>query len=244
MPNHPKALHGATVGVLLLETRFPRIIGDIGNALSWDFPVQYRMVKGATPSRIVHSDPEEMLPDFISAGQELVAMGCDGIATTCGFLSLLQKPLKQALAVPVVTSALMQIPIVQQMLPCDKQVGVITIDAESLSGAHLHAVGAAADTPVVGIDPQSVFGRNILQNQAQLDPVQAQQDLLQAAKTLTQTRDNIGAIVLECTNMAPYAAEITQLTALPVYSIYTLIQWFHAGLQPRRFALSDGHIVR
>ena len=48
-----KTVYGATLGILMLETQFPRIPGDIGNALTWPFPVQYRIVRGATPDNVV-----------------------------------------------------------------------------------------------------------------------------------------------------------------------------------------------
>jgi hypothetical protein len=46
--------------------------------------------------------------------------------------------------------------------------------------------------------------------------------------------------VLECTNMAPYAAEIRRMTGLPVFDIYGFITWFHASLAPREFGREDG----
>ena len=45
----------------------------------------------------------------------------------------------------------------------------------------------------------------------------------------------VGAIVLECTNMPPYAAALREALGMPVYDIYSMITWFHAGLRPRRF---------
>ena len=107
------------------QTRFPRIIGDAGNAETWPFPVA--------------------------------------------------------------TSSLMQVPMVQALLP--------------------------VDTPVIGTESGREFNRRQLQN----------------------GHENIGAIVLECINMAPYAVDIQKLTGLPVYSIYTFINWSQSGLVPRKF---------
>jgi hypothetical protein len=39
--------------------------------------------------------------------------------------------------------------------------------------------------------------------------------------------------VLECTNLVPHARAIGAATRLPVYDIWTLVSWFHAGLQPK-----------
>ena len=111
-----KTVYGATVGVLMLETRFPRIPGDIGNGATWPFPVLYKVVRGATARR-VSDDVEGLLPQFLEAAAELVADGVDGITTNCGFLSLFQDRLAQHCAVPVAASALMQIPLVQSLLP-------------------------------------------------------------------------------------------------------------------------------
>lgn len=230
-----KTVYGATIGILMLETRFPRIHGDIGNAWTWDFPVHYRVVQGATPDNVVRGDPHRQLDAFIQAGRDLVRTGCDGITTNCGFLSLLQDDLKEALGVPVATSSLMQVPMVQAMLPLGKRVGVMTISKASLSKDHLIAAGAPPDTPVVGTDQGKCFTRDVLGDAQSMDFAACRQDNLQAASMLVEQHKDIGAIVLECTNMSPYAADIRKQTGLPVFSIHSFVNWFQAGLLPKRF---------
>ena len=88
-----KTIYGASVGVLMLETRFPRILGDVGNAATWPFPVLYKIVPGATPDQVVRQQAEGLKQAFIEAAQGLVAAGVDGITTNCGFLSLFQDEL-------------------------------------------------------------------------------------------------------------------------------------------------------
>src|SRR5258708_25436629 len=147
-----KAIYGAAVGILMLEARFPRIPGDMGNATTWPFPVLYKVVRGASPQRVVKEKAAGLLPDFLAAAQELVALGADGITTNCGFLSLYQAELAAHCRVPVATSSLMQVPFVQALLPPGKRVGVVTVSAESLTNDHLKGAGVALDTPVVGTD--------------------------------------------------------------------------------------------
>jgi len=187
----------------MLEAQFPRIKGDMGNALSWPFPVHYKIVRGASPEKVVTKGAVGMLPHFIQAAEELVADGVDGITTNCGFLALFQDELQAAVPVPVATSSLLQVEMVNKVLPRDKCAGILTISASSLSEEHL-----------------------------KLDIDLAREDNVNAALAMQQANPNLGAIVLECTNMVPYAADIQQATGLPIYSIHSFVSWFQSGLQP------------
>jgi Asp/Glu/hydantoin racemase len=230
-----KAVYGATLGILMLEAKFPRIHGDIGNANTWPFPVHYRVVSGATPDKIVRGDPRAFVDAFVEAAGDLVRMGCDGITTNCGFLSLIQQDLAARIGVPVATSSLMQAAAIQATLPPNKRLGILTISRATLSDAHLVAAGVSLDTPIVGTESGREFTAKILGNADTLDVAACRQDMLDAAHELVTQNDGIGAILLECTNMVPYAADIRRATGLPVFSIYTLVSWFQAGLLPRKF---------
>lgn len=230
-----KSVYGAALGILMLETRFPRIPGDIGNAGSWPFPLLYKVVPNASPDRVVRRGAEGLLPAFIEAGRELVRLGADGVTTGCGFLSLFQRELATALDVPVATSALMQVPLIQRLLPAGKRVGVLTVSAETLTAGHLTAAGADPETPVVGTEGGQEFSRVLLNDEDSLDVDLARADNVAAARRLVESHPEVGAIVLECTNMVPFAADIAAATGRPVHSIHTFATWFHAGLAPRRF---------
>ena len=228
-----KAVYGAHVGILMLDARFPRIPGDMGNALTWPFPVHYRVVRGASPDRVVRQRAEGLLDDFIAAARELVADGVDGITTNCGFLSLFQDELAAAAGVPVATSSLMQAPMIQATLPPGKRVGVLTVSADTLTEEHLRKAGVPEGTPVAGTDQGREFSRVILNNEERMDVEAARQDLIEAGRNLAEANPEVGAILLECTNMVPYAADINRATGLPVFSIYNFICWFQAALRPR-----------
>ena len=230
-----KTVYGATLGILMLETRFPRIPGDIGHAGTWPFPVQYRVVRTATPERVVLGDPEPLFDRFVEAGRELVASGCDGIATNCGFLVPFQDRMAEALGVPVASSSLMQVPAVARLLPAGQQVGIVTISAATLGTHHLEAAGIAKGTPIEGTDPDGEFATRILRDASELDFSRARAEVVYAAVRLVERHPSVGAIVLECTTMVPYASEIRRTTKRPVFSIYTHLLWFHAALLPRRF---------
>lgn len=230
-----KAIYGASVGILMLEARFPRIPGDMGNALTWPFPVQYRIVRGASPDRVVKHGADGLLSHFVDAARELVADGVDGITTNCGFLSLFQDELAEAVQVPVATSSLMQVATVNRLLPKGRRAGVLTISGSTLTPLHLEKAGVPEGTPVGSTEGGREFTRAILGNELELDVELARQDNVEAAQRLMAEHANVGALVLECTNMVSYAADIRAATGLPVFSIETFVRWFQAGLQPRPY---------
>ena len=235
MTHGGKTVFGATLGILMLNTRFPRIPGDMGNATTWDFHDHYKVVRGASPDLVVRKGGEGTLDSFIQAALELVDDGVDGITTNCGFLCLFQRQLASAVPVPVVTSSLMQVDMVNRALPIGKRAGILTISGSSLTEAHLQAADVPTDTPIGSTEGGREFTRAILDNELELDVELARQDNVEAALALQKDHPDLGAIVLECTNMEPYSANIAQATGLPVYSIQTLITWFQRSLVPKRY---------
>src|SRR5947208_16200002 len=148
----------------MLETRFPRPPGDIGNPATFAFPVRYRTVRGASPRRVVVERDRALLAPFIEAARALEADGVAAIATSCGFLALFQRELAAAVAVPVWTSSLLLVAEIEAQLAGAARVGIVTADAASLSDAHLDAVGASADTPIEGLAPESRFRATVLED--------------------------------------------------------------------------------
>ncbi len=230
-----KAIYGASVGILMLEAKFPRIPGDIGNAVTWPFPVHFKIVRGASPDAVVNKQAEGLLPVFIEAAEELIADGVDGITTSCGFLALMQQELAEALPVPVATSSLMQVELVNRLLGPGKRAGVLTISKSNLTPLHLEKAHVPADTPIGSTEGGREFTRAILGSELELDVELARQDNIDAALALVEAHPDLGAIVLECTNMVPYAASIREATGLPTFSIESFVSWFQSGLCPRSY---------
>ncbi len=231
------------IGVLMLDTAFPRPVGDIGNRNSFpDIPMRFARVPEAKADRVLSSAPatglQSLFPAFLKEALILQSQGALGITTSCGFLAPLQQAMAAQLDIPVALSSLLQIAWVQSLRPPDKVCGVITIDAERLTTTHLTSVGAAASTPIVGMPPKGAFAEFILSERSTADfsgldkPAvelrrRIEAELIAASRALP---GNTGAIVLECTNLPPYREALRQHTRLPIYDVQTLIRWFWAGL--------------
>ncbi|WP_419904623.1 aspartate/glutamate racemase family protein [Kiloniella sp.] len=233
-----QAAYGQDIGILVLDTSFLRIPGDIGNARSFDFPVRYKVVTSATPDQIVAegSKARALLPLFIEAAQELEREGVRAIITSCGFLTVVQKELAAAVSIPVVTSSLLLVPMISSMIGPQKSVGIITADAGSLSPEHLKAAAIDETCPVHirGMENSKAFSETILKpsvtSPRPLDPIKIEQDLLDITKELLTAHPEIGAIVLECTNLQPYAKKIRAVTGVPVFGIIDLVNLIQSGL--------------
>ena len=232
-----KTIYGARVGIVMLDTQFPRVPGDIGNATTWPFPVLFKVVRGASPQRTNTKREGWIIGAFVEAAKELVAEGADGITTSCGFLSVYQDELAAQCGVPVAASALMQIPFVERLLPPGQRVGVITANSETLGVEHLEAAGASPDTPVVGAQEiGSAWPPSLIPiDNPTWDMAAAEADFLGAGERLVYQHPEVGAVVLECTNMPPFARALREHLRRPVYDIYSFICWFHTGLAPRDF---------
>ena len=212
------------LGILTLDTRFPRPPGDIGNPASFSVPALTRVVHGARVDQAVQPAARQraadLLAPFLHAARELEAAGAAALTTSCGFLVLLQERLQAQANVPVVTSSLMLLP---ELLDRHPRVGVLTISAPDLDEAYLLAAGVPAsriaDVVVEGVDPQGEFAQVILGDRPALDFVQARRSVVEAARRLRDRDRALTDVVLECTNMPPYARAIAEATGLRCWSL-------------------------
>jgi Asp/Glu/hydantoin racemase len=220
--------YGEAIGILMLDTKFPRIPGDIGNALTFDFPVKYKKVKGATSQRVVREADPSLIAPFIEAARELEEEGVSAITTSCGFLAIFHDYLADAVSIPVFTSSLLQVPIVFRMLKKGQKVGIMTASKPHLTELHFKGAGIK-DIPLViyGMEEQEEFPAVFLDQKETLDIEKAESEMVQVATKMVSENPDVGAIVFECTNMPPFRKAVQQAVNLPVFDIVTLMNYVH-----------------
>jgi hypothetical protein len=221
-----RTLAGHALGVLMLDTAFPRAPGDVGNARTWPFPVRYRVVKGAATSRIMGREPDpSLLEPFIEGARQLEADGVAAITTSCGFLAAFQRELAAAVSVPVLTSALLQVPLVARSIGPDRCVGILT-ERPNLTPRHFAGVGwSPAEIPVrvAALPPGAVVPTVFIDGATEADSQVLETEMVAAALGLVRAFPEVGAIVLECTNFVPYSQVMRRATGVLVYDLYTLV---------------------
>jgi Asp/Glu/hydantoin racemase len=220
-------------GILMLKTGFPRIQGDIGNPGTFDYPVLYRVVEQVSPFHVLAGDYETIVGHFIDSGKALVGEGVDFIATSCGFLAMFQRQLAGSIGVPVYTSSLLLLPLIYAVT--SRPVGILAADEKGLTADLLESVGAA-DVPFYteGIK-ETYFWDVLLHDRKKLDTSLARRDVIEAAKRLSSKTNDLGSVLLECTNFSPFADFIQKALGLPVFDIITLMNMAHEAAKRRSF---------
>ena len=225
----------------MLDTRFPRPLGDVGHARTWPFPVRYRIVKGAEPRRAISSDPALLQP-FIDAARELERDGVRMITTSCGFLAIFQREMQAAVSVPVLTSSLLQVPIAARTIHPEQKVAIIT-SRDELTERHFTGTGwSSRDIPVVvSVLPQdaqmtTVYASKVPEGERpQVDQDRLEREMVDAAQRTVREHPDVGALVLECTNYVPYGTAVRRAVRLPVFDLYTLVMQSYLAIAGTEF---------
>lgn len=225
-----------TLGILMLDTHFPRIPGDVGNEKSFSFPIVKKIVTGASTRRVVLEGDSSLLRPFLDAARELEAEGVAAITTSCGFLAMFQRELAAAVNIPVFTSALLQAALLAPMLKGGQAVGILTADGRKLGERHFQGVGITRVPKVVYGMEGTAFGEVFVGDSPTLDRATAEREMRAVARRMVDEHPEIGPIVLECTNMPPYARAVADVTGRPVYDITTLAEAVMRGLTRTDFA--------
>ena len=220
-----RTLYGLVLGVLMLDTRMPRVPGDVGNAETWPFPVHFSVVKGADTSRIMGRDPDPtLLVPFADAARELERLGARAITTSCGFLAIFQQELQAALSVPMLSSALLQVPFVSRVIAPGKRIAILT-ERPNLTERHFNGAGwSAKDVPVTvcAMPEGAVFPKVFIDQSVAADRDVLEREMVELAVRAAK-EPGVGALVLECTNFVPFAQAMRRATGLPVFDLYTLV---------------------
>jgi hypothetical protein len=239
---------GFDIGMITFEPTYPALIrGHPSNAKTFNFPILFRILPISNLVDVLRGE-KNSLPAFIEAAQELEATGVKAITCNCGFLIVFQETLANAVNVPVFTSSLLQVPLVHKMLKNGKKVGIITANSEWLTEQVLRHAGIDSSIPVaiVGMENAKEFYASILhpfsleelKSATILDTRRYQlkfsgnyqkvkDEVVNVAKQLHSKDPEVGAIVLECTELPVYADAIREATNLPVFDLISLINYVH-----------------
>jgi len=229
-----QAVAGCAIGIVVLDLRYPLLPGNVANASTWDFPVMYRILAG-TGVEILDADPT-ILEKVIQAGREMEYQGVRAIVGSCGYFGFYQREVAAALTVPAFMSSLLQAPMILASLKPDQKLGIICAVAKSLTPALLEAcqINDQLRLVIAGAQDLPEF-KNIIGCTGRLDNGRLKQEMIGLAEKLVADNPDVGAILLECSDMPPYASAIQRAVKKPVFDFTTLVNWIYGSVVRREF---------
>jgi len=229
---------GYPVGIVYIENiNYPILPGNVVNAYTYDFPVRMKAVPNLTNDRLFRNDPT-IVDDIIATAKSLVQDdGVRSICSACGFFGNYQQQVRQALDVPVAMSSLVQLPWIQNLIRPDQKIGILTANKGSMTKELLESCGVARTDNLVIKDALGTEEfATVVNMRGYFNNTIAMQEITDLAEELVAENDNLGAILLECSDMPPYASAIQEVTQLPVFDFITLIKWLNSGVAQRPYS--------
>lgn len=245
--NH--ACYGMGLGIMVLDDAYPGFPGDVRNASGYPYPIQYEIVEGIDNYALLWAeDKGPCYAPIKQAAKKLERMGCKAIAAECGYFAYFQKDVTSYVDIPVFMSSLLQVPFIQQLIGVKKTVGIVCAQKRFLSDIHLQNVGIDLESKFLIAGALDEYGCPEFDNlwdpekrserpEAYYD--KAEKDMIRICVDFYKANPNIGAIMLECTGMQPFARAIQREVDLPVFSWGTLLDYAYSVVAHRDYY---GHV--
>lgn len=236
-PNPDRVFYGTTIGVLLLNGTLPFIPGDVANASTYKFPVRYQVVEELLTERLVIDADPALAKPIIRGARALEKAGVAAITSDCGYMGLFQKKVAAAVNVPVFLSSWMQVPFIYRILQPGKKVGALVANSPYVREDTLLNAGVEDTSRLIiaGLEGCAAFAAAVVEEGRMLDSDAIECEVVTTASDLVQANTDVGAILLECSCLPPYAAAVHQALRLPVFDFVTMINYVYSAVAPPRY---------
>ena len=236
---------GVTIGLVQMHVNLAMIPGNMSNATTFDFPLLYRRMNAEDVADVMAEVPTKNFADaIVEAAEWLELQGVRAIMGNCGFFGGYQNEVKARINVPFYSSSLMMLPMMVHAMPGNKKVGVITangpqlIKTQAVENCGLSLEDKKNRIVIMGCEAGEEFSTSIMANTGIYNPKKVEQEIVAVAKQMVAEND-IGAILLECTELSPHAFAVLDAVRLPVWDYTTLTKWIYSGTVRRPFV---GHV--
>jgi len=230
--------YGEAIGILLIENFVPFIPGDVANATTYDYPVRFQRIPGLSPERIFEHDLS-FYDEVKSAAQALVKEGVRAITGDCGFLALFKERLAEDLDVPVFLSSLLQIPFISSIISKTRKLGIVTANKKALDMEIFNALGIEDKQMerivIAGLENSEHFVSAVFEENGILDTELMEKEVVEASLLLQKKNPELGAILLECSLLPPYARAVQEATGLPVFDFVSLINYVFSAVVKKKY---------
>ena len=235
-PARPLA-YGYAIGMLCAEWNIPFVPGDLNNATTFDFPIRYLSVEGAVGADVLTGNADKYGELFAAAAKQLEAEGVRAITGNCGYMAAYQEVVAAAVTIPVFMSSLVQAPLLLRMLGPQQHLGVLVANGSGITENVLRGAGVTdrSRLRIQGLDHQPHFNAAFLQEVGSFDDDHIRAEVVETAVEAVRADPQIGAILLECSDLPPYARSVHEATGLPVFDWAGFIRYVQDAVLPRSY---------
>lgn len=226
-------ISGFPIGIIYIDdVYYPMLPGNIVNGYTFDFPVRLKAVEGLDCANLFGTS-EGVGEKVFAACEKLKAEGVRAISAACGFFGNYQDEIAEKMDIPVALSSLVQLPWITSLLKKDQQIGVLTAQKDSFTDKLLDSCGVSdmlkKRLVVKDLGHEKEFSC-IIQGRGEFNNGIVKQEVVGKALEIIKEAPNTGAILLECSDMPPYAYAVQAATGLPVFDFTTLIRWLNSAV--------------
>jgi hypothetical protein len=228
--------YGQAVGILQLDCSLPFIPGDVDNASTYGYPVLYRPVQGLSTAACLRGAPE-LAAAVVAEAVELERQGVRAISSDCGFMLQFQDAVRQAVRIPVWMSSLLQLPLIASGLASNRPIAVVTADSTNLTPDFMARAGVAVRNPVIilGLQEMREFKTAVLEEKGSIDATLIEEEVVGVVRQTREERPDLGAVLLECSMLPPYARAVQEAVGLPVFDFVTMIDFLYFATHRKRY---------
>lgn len=231
-----KLYYDTPVGILCLDSQFPKPRGHLRNPRTYPFPTVQHLIRGVDVQRMLFHPTPELIEPFLEGARELERQGVLAIAGSCGFMARFQSRIAAEVRVPVLLSSLVQLPLLRLMHGEGAVIGVLTASAASLTQDHFaNCMTDMQSVRIQGMEHNPEFAETILQAKRNcFDMERLQQEIVETAAAFA-VRERLDALLLECTDLSAFAAPVQRAVNIPVYDINTLVAYAASAVMRQEY---------
>jgi len=215
---------GFKIGILILETQHILLPGNVQNATTFPFPVIYEPVEGLSFPQLACGDmvADELIEKAVSKLEE---KGVSVIVGACGSFAQWQTRITQYASVPVYSSIMSQVPFVLAGLPVNQKLAVVFATKSAFNQRVLDECHITDSDRLLILGAEDVSSFNdFFEIGSEEICHRFEQQLLEYLVKQREQYPEIGAWLLQCSELPVYAAKLQQLTGLPVFDQSLLIE--------------------
>jgi len=237
-PNQPEteivvpkgqAIAGQAIGIVVIDIWYPLVPGNVANATTFNFPVMFKVLKGASVEKILCGDPALLSP-LIEGAKELIQQGARAIVGACGSFAYYQKAAASVLEVPTFLSVMLQVPLILQGLKPNQRLGIFSASASALTPRVFEQCNITDPSRLAITEAHNLPEFQVLSScMGRLNSKKLEQQVVEHMQRFVRDNPDIGAILIQCSDLPPYAWAIQNAVKLPIFDMNSLINWvYHA----------------